>query len=706
MSGVPGKVCGFISPEFIVNYYVSCSAPGDTAIWTTNADSIRPGVTTDSWIAYVDTCGEFWFIYTVTNGPCSIDSTIKITFFETPMPAINGPNTVYTCSTVDYIVADTSCNADSLITFDWTVTGGVFVSTGTITANDTTGVSVTWNQYYTGTGNKDTLTVKARITGLTGCEGDDTLFVAKLQPTLAGQVKYWNEFETYMPTPFPTDLYGTFPHDYFYVTLYRITLTHWDSITTVIVEPRLMPDLVQLLSYFEFTLPIDQYGCDAEFLLRIWDGGLWYHQNPPPPANSPTYLGASYTYNNWDGVNATDALAIQYMAVNTEIHDAPFNWKWIGLTTDTPPYGYYSYTAADVNTSDPYPYTTGGITALDALTANYRAVGLIANYPDNGSLNQFSPNFRVTGRMVPSLPYMTWDTAFNYPNVDDVPFLKDVSKDYLYFTDAIDHFYDSDTVPWGGDNNYINIYYLAIGDINSSYVPTSGGFKAEPTMELIYEGMLAASEGEELTIPFSIDNDAQLGALTLNLKYRNDLIEVIGVNYGEDSYNINHEEGIVRIGWFGTEAINISANDAIVNISVRILADIETGTRLFELDAMTELADLSANRIDGINFKAFGVTTDKDALIGTELTANNYPNPFKDNTIISYILPEAGKVQVVVYSKMGQIVSTIVDQSQDAGTQTVEFNHSDLNAGVYFYKITLNGLTKYYTVTNSMVVVK
>jgi hypothetical protein len=217
---------------------------------------------------------------------------------------------------------------------------------------------------------------------------------------------------------------------------------------------------------------------------------------------------------------------------------------------------------------------------------------------------------------------------------------------------------------------------------------------------------LVANQGDVLSIPIRLDNEATLGALTLNLTYMNDLIEVIGTNYENDFFNINHEEGYVRIGWFSVDAMNVKANETIAIIKLRVLADIEQGTRLFELDAMTELADPSANRIDGVNFKALGVTTDKGALIGTELTANNYPNPFTNKTTISYMLPEAGKVQVVVYSKMGQIVSTIVDQSQDAGTQIVEFNHSDLNAGVYFYKITLNGLTKYYTVTKSMVVVK
>ena len=698
-AGTDAGVCGLVY-TLTPSYTVACPHGTPTTSWS----YLGPGTATFSNnTVNVDTCGPYKFIFSVTNWQCETTDTVDIDFHEVPIPVIVGDTTVFVCGTNTYTVLELSnCNDLEDLEHFWYVECGLFENDDVYTEGDT--VIVNWKSA-SGPG---LLHVWATIKGVEPeCSGDTILNITKIPPTLAGQVKYWNEFETYMPTPFPTNLYGTFPHDYFYVTLYEGTT---DSITTVIVEPRLMPDLVELLSYFEFTLPIGigpgEYDCDAEFLLRIWDGGLTYHQNPPPPPNSPTYLGASYTYNNWGGVNATDAQAIQYMAANTEIHNAPYNYTWVGLTTYTPPYGYYSYTAADVNTTDPHPYTTGGITALDALTANYRAVGLIANYPDNGSANQFSPNFRVTGRMVDSLPQMTWDSAFNYPNVNDVPFLKDVTMDYLYFTDAEDHFYASDPVPWEGDNNYINIYYLAIGDLNSSYVPTSGSLKAEPTMELIYEDQLVANQGDVLSIPISLDNEATLGALTLNLTYMNDLIEVIGTNYEKDFFNINHKEGYVRIGWFSFDAINVKANETIAILKLRVLADIEQGTRLFELDAMTELADASANRIDGVNFKALGVTTDKSALIGSELTANNYPNPFTNKTIISYMLPEAGKVQVIVYSKMGQIVSTIVDQSQDAGTQTVEFNHSDLNAGVYFYKITLNGQTKYYTVTKSMVVVK
>jgi len=701
---IPSDVCHYTTNDFYLWYTANCinSTIVDT-IWTVTppAGGITAIITYQGsglWNIVVDWCGDWIFNFEVVNGSCSHDTTFTITFHEQPDPGISHDgtteitaDTVFACGTTDYIALDKRTCDITPLTHTWTVSGGLFANGMTTTTGSA--VKVTWGN----TPGGGALMLLSEITALPTCYEQTSISIEIELPTFAGQVKYWNEFETYMPTPFPTDINGTYPPDYFYVTLYEGTCA-MTEIETVIIEPRLMPDLIELLSYFEFTLPVDVYACDAEFLLRIWDGGLLY--DPGFPSNGfNRYLGANYTYNNWGGVNATDALALQKMATNIDINGSPYNYTWVGPNTLSPPYGYYSKGIADVNNSD-------AITALDALIANYRAVGLIPKYPSAQSGIMYSPNFEVTGRMVPSLPYITWSAYFDsVANIDDVPFAHS-DEDYQYYDSAVHHKYTSEAIPWEGDNNYMNIYYECLGDINASYVPTSAGFKVEPTMEIFYENQLVANQGDVLSIPISLDKKATLGALTLNLTYMNDLIEVIGTNYENDFFNINHEEGYVRIGWFSVDAINVKANETIAIIKLRVLADIEQGTRLFELGAMTELADPSANRIDGINFKALGVTTDKGALIGTELTANNYPNPFTNKTNISYTLPEAGKVQVVIYSKMGQIVSTIVDQSQDAGQQTVEFNHSDLNAGVYFYKITLNGLTKYYTVTKSMVVVK
>jgi hypothetical protein len=67
--------------------------------------------------------------------------------------------------------------------------------------------------------------------------------------------------------------------------------------------------------------------------------------------------------------------------------------------------------------------------------------------------------------------------------------------------------------------------------------------------------------------------------------------------------------------------------------------------------------------------------------------AQNYPNPFNPSTTIAYALEKPGQVTLTVYSLTGQEVVTLVNEVQNAGEHTVQFNASDLSSGVYLYKI-------------------
>jgi hypothetical protein len=71
----------------------------------------------------------------------------------------------------------------------------------------------------------------------------------------------------------------------------------------------------------------------------------------------------------------------------------------------------------------------------------------------------------------------------------------------------------------------------------------------------------------------------------------------------------------------------------------------------------------------------------------------NYPNPFNPSTIISYSLPEAGDVSLVVTNVFGQNVRTLVEERKQAGTYEVTFDGSELPSGVYVYTMTANGKT-------------
>ena len=64
------------------------------------------------------------------------------------------------------------------------------------------------------------------------------------------------------------------------------------------------------------------------------------------------------------------------------------------------------------------------------------------------------------------------------------------------------------------------------------------------------------------------------------------------------------------------------------------------------------------------------------------------PNPFGGRTRISYSLPKAGDVSLVVYDVTGRPVQTLVSGRHEAGRYTATWDAKRAAAGVYFYTLT------------------
>jgi len=82
--------------------------------------------------------------------------------------------------------------------------------------------------------------------------------------------------------------------------------------------------------------------------------------------------------------------------------------------------------------------------------------------------------------------------------------------------------------------------------------------------------------------------------------------------------------------------------------------------------------------------------------------SQNYPNPFNPTTTIRFNLPEADNVKLTLFNILGQELRTLVNEFKESGVHTINFDASDLNSGMYIYKIESGSFTQ----TRKMTLIK
>ena len=70
----------------------------------------------------------------------------------------------------------------------------------------------------------------------------------------------------------------------------------------------------------------------------------------------------------------------------------------------------------------------------------------------------------------------------------------------------------------------------------------------------------------------------------------------------------------------------------------------------------------------------------------------NYPNPFNPSTKIKFNLAADSRVTLTVFDILGQEVANLIGGNLLAGSHEIDFNASNFNSGVYFYRINATGV--------------
>lgn len=249
-----------------------------------------------------------------------------------------------------------------------------------------------------------------------------------------------------------------------------------------------------------------------------------------------------------------------------------------------------------------------------------------------------------------------------------------------------------------------NFKALCYGDVNGTYTPPY--VKTPATVHLNTYGVKEIKSYESFELPINVTSTLKVGAISLVINYPENLVDVEGVVVNSPSANFLYTaiNGELRISWYNMKEMTLSAKDVLLTLQLRSrnISSASASELTLTLDGVSELNDKNATILQDVN-----LTYPKLAVAVEEYSISNYPNPFKDVTEIVYNLPESGKVTLKVYNLLGDVVSVLVNNvEQAANTYKVTFDGTNLVPGIYTYKIEVNGQTKEFVKSGMMVLSK
>lgn len=244
-----------------------------------------------------------------------------------------------------------------------------------------------------------------------------------------------------------------------------------------------------------------------------------------------------------------------------------------------------------------------------------------------------------------------------------------------------------------------DVYTLNYGDVVNYNIPNSN--KEMPAITMVTDGMINVVPGEVFELPVRVADAVSIGAITLQLGYNSSLLEVVEVMAVEGALS-NVTPSHIAMAWSNVNPLVLNNNDAFVTLRLKALGPITTSDLMFTIEQGTEFADPTATVIEDMTLKTFGISTDPAAT--DYFLSYNRPNPFSNSTQIEYTLPESGKVRLSVVDLLGQEIEVLVNQSQSAGSYTVQYNAAGVAPGVYIYKITVQGESRDFVETRRMVI--
>lgn len=241
-----------------------------------------------------------------------------------------------------------------------------------------------------------------------------------------------------------------------------------------------------------------------------------------------------------------------------------------------------------------------------------------------------------------------------------------------------------------GNNAIVDIPGLCMGDVNASFIPYA---KMSASVELAYEGVLQCAPDEIISIPVSLSENTEAGAITIGIDYPESDLEIMDIIPGLPDMIFNIKDGIIYIAWNNSEGRVILKDQPIFEILANRVHTANSGLYNFSALNNCEIAGPDESLIFDRNIIMPRLVALESLNNGFYL-GQNRPNPANQLIEIPYIIPEEGIVKISLFDQIGEEVQCIVNQRSPSGYHIITADCSYLPNGVYLYRLIFdNGKT-------------
>jgi hypothetical protein len=102
------------------------------------------------------------------------------------------------------------------------------------------------------------------------------------------------------------------------------------------------------------------------------------------------------------------------------------------------------------------------------------------------------------------------------------------------------------------------------------------------------------------------------------------------------------------------------------------------------------------------NTAVIGLNGNTNTIIKEFVLHQNYPNPYNPETNISYEVPAASEINIIIYDVLGKTLKVFREGLRVPGFYNLKFNAGELSSGIYYYQLQSGK----YIVSRKMVILK